>query len=136
MTQQYSIFRPLAAFAILTCAISQAHARVPATGPDTADHAPGWIGETGVASWYGAAYHGRRAADGSRFDQRQLTAAHAWLPFGTRVRVTLGNTGHSVIVVITDRLYSKRRVVDLSHSAARQLGIVDRGVATVSLSPA
>ena len=136
MTLQYSIFRPLAAFALLSCAIGQAHARVPTSGPDTADRALGWIGETGAASWYGAAYHGRRAADGSRFDQRQLTAAHPWLPFGTRVRVTLGNTGRSIIVVITDRLYSSRRVVDLSHSAARQLGIINQGVATVSLSPA
>ncbi len=94
-----------------------------------------WIGETGTASYYSDAYHGRRAADGSRFDQRLLTAAHAWLPFGTKVKVTLAGTSQSVIVTVTDRMYSDRRVVDLSTAAARQLGIMHIGVARVSLSP-
>ncbi len=109
------------------------HHRQPApsaTPPDAA-----WIGETGTASYYSNAYHGRRAADGSRFDQRLLTAAHAWLPFGTKVKVTLAGTGQSVIVTVTDRMYSDRRVVDLSAAAARELGIMRRGVARVSLTP-
>jgi rare lipoprotein A len=95
-----------------------------------------WVGEHGVASYYGPKYDGRRAADGSRFDQKALTAAHPWLPFGTKVRVTLAATGKSVVVTITDRLYSGRRVVDLSVAAAAQLGIIRRGVAEVALSPA
>jgi rare lipoprotein A len=70
---------------------------------------------------------------GSRFDQRLLTAAHAWLPFGTKIRVMLA--GRSVIVTVTDRLYSSRRVVDLSLAAARELGMIRRGVAEVSLTP-
>jgi rare lipoprotein A len=102
-----------------------------ADGPDS-----NWVGETGTASYYSNAYHGRRAADGSRFDQRLLTAAHAWLPFGTRLKVTLDGTNHSVVVTVTDRIYSARRIVDLSTSAARQLGILRSGVARVSLTPA
>jgi rare lipoprotein A len=94
-----------------------------------------WIGESGTASYYGPAYNGRRSASGIRFDQMALTAAHPWLPFGTKVRVVLAGTDRSVIVTITDRLYSSRRVVDLSVGAARQLGIVQRGVAQVSLLP-
>ncbi len=98
-----------------------------------AAHNAAWAGETGTASYYGNVYHGHRAANGSRFDQRLLTAAHAWLPFGTKIRVMLA--GRSVIVTVTDRLYSSRRVVDLSLAAARELGMIRRGVAEVSLTP-
>jgi rare lipoprotein A len=93
-----------------------------------------WLVESGVASYYGAAHQGRRTASGTRFDQNVLTAAHPWLPFGTRMRVTVGGSDRSVVVVVTDRLYSQRRIVDLS-AAARKLGIVQRGLATVSLTP-
>jgi rare lipoprotein A len=95
-----------------------------------------WVGETGTASYYSNAYHGRRAADGSRFDQKLLTAAHAWLPFGTKLKVTLDGTNQSVIVTVTDRIYSNRRIVDLSAAAARQLGMMRAGLARVSLTPA
>lgn len=99
-------------------------------------HDAEWIAETGTASYYSNAYHGRRAANGSRFDQRLLTAAHAWLPFGTKVKVTLEGTGQSVVVTVTDRIYSARRMIDLSAAAARQLGIMRAGLARVSLTPA
>ena len=92
--------------------------------------------QQGVASYYGPKQNGRRTADGSRFNQQEMTAAHPWLPFGTRIRVTLLDTGRSVIVTITDRLPSRRRVVDLSVAAARELGIIRRGVAMVALAPA
>jgi len=87
-------------------------------------------------STYSNFYHGRRAANGSRFDQRLLTAAHAWLPFGTKIRVTLPSNGQSVVVTVTDRIYSARRIIDLSVAAARELGIMHAGVAEVSLAPA
>ncbi|MBN8872076.1 MAG: septal ring lytic transglycosylase RlpA family protein [Rhodospirillales bacterium] len=96
----------------------------------------GFLGESGTASYYGPQHQGRRTAAGTRFDQAQLTAAHPWLPFGTRVRVTMAATGRSVVVVITDRLYSSRRIVDLSLAAARQLGMIQQGIATVTLAPA
>jgi rare lipoprotein A len=117
--------------ALLALVHSGAHAqRAEATTPR------GWVGETGTASYYGRANQGRRTADGGRFDENALTAAHPWLPFGSKVRVTLRRTGHSVVVTITDRLPSPRRVIDLSLAAARLLGIEHQGVGTVSLSPA
>jgi rare lipoprotein A len=119
-----------------------AHAKRPHPQPQaeqqaavTGEPAAEWSGETGVASYYGHAHEGKRTAAGTRFDMRELTAAHPWLPFGTRVRVTLAETGRSVIVVVTDRLYSSRRVVDLSLAAAQYLGMIRQGVAMVSLSP-
>jgi rare lipoprotein A len=98
-------------------------------------NAAAWVGESGTASYYSMRYDGHRSASGARFDQTGLTAAHPWLPFGTRVRVTLAGTSRTVIVTITDRLYSSRRVVDLSAAAARELGMISRGIATVTLVP-
>ena len=98
-------------------------------------HDANWTGEVGHASYYGKAHHGRRTASGDRFDQRSLTAAHPYLPFGTRVRVTNAATGRSVVVTITDRLYSRKRVVDLSVAAAQELGMIRQGVALVQLEP-
>jgi rare lipoprotein A len=95
-----------------------------------------WVGESGTASYYGSAFNGRLSADGGRFDQMALTAAHPWLPFGTKVRVTLAGTDRTVVVTITDRLYSKRRIVDLSLAAARRIGIVHQGLGKVILLPA
>ena len=104
----------------------------PASGPA----ATGWTGQTGTASYYAAPFQGRKTSSGARFDQAALTAAHSWLPFGTRIRVTLDYTGRSVVVTITDRIYSASRILDLSLAAARQLGMVRRGIAQVSLAPA
>lgn len=106
--------------------------------PPAAEHSElaGWAGETGKASYYGPAYHGHLAASGVRFDQEALTAAHPWLPFGTKVKVSLPDTGRTVVVTITDRLNCRRRIVDLSLAAARVLGMVHRGVAEVTLVPA
>jgi rare lipoprotein A len=91
--------------------------------------------QSGTASYYGRAHHGRRTASGARFDQNALTAAHATLPFGTRVRVTHQATGKSIVVVINDRLPSRNRLIDLSYGAARELGILRQGVATVVVTP-
>lgn len=99
-------------------------------------HDANWSGEVGTASYYGKAHHGRRTASGERFDQKGLTAAHPWLPFGTRIRVTHAASGRSVVVTVTDRLYSHRRVVDLSVGAAQELGMIRQGVALVQLEPA
>ena len=88
--------------------------------------------ETGIASWYGAPYHGQRSASGEIYDQEQLTAAHRTLPFGTKVRVHRLDSEVSVVVRINDRgPFVKSRVIDLSHAAAVQLGIT--GVAPVIL---
>ena len=92
-----------------------------------------WKGETGIASFYGRAFQGRRTAGGGRFNQLALTAAHPWLPLGTKVLVTVEETGRAVVVTITDRLPSGRRVIDVSLAAARALGFVGQGLAEVSL---
>lgn len=89
----------------------------------------------GIASYYGPRHNGHRTASGGRFDQTQMTGAHAWLPFGTRVLVTAIGSGRSVVVTITDRMAARRRAIDLSMGAARRLGILGRGIALVSLSP-
>jgi rare lipoprotein A len=90
--------------------------------------------ETGMASWYGAPYHGRPSASGEIYDQEKFTAAHRTLPFGARVRVRRVDTGRSVVVGINDRgPFAKSRIIDLSHAAAAALGMVDGGVAPVTL---
>lgn len=89
---------------------------------------------TGVASWYGPGFHGNRSANGEIFNQNAFTAAHRNLPFGTQVKVTNLNNGLSVTVRINDRgPYARGRIIDLSAAAARTLGIMQTGVAPVSL---
>ena len=89
----------------------------------------------GEASYYGPGFEGRKTASGERFDPGRMTAAHRTLPFGSRVRVTVPDTGRSVVVRINDRgPYHGRRVIDLSEAAARELGMHDRGTARVRLS--
>jgi rare lipoprotein A len=62
-----------------------------------------------------------------------MTAAHPWLPFGTRVLVRDEHSGREVTVTINDRLPTKGRVIDLSIGAAKVLGILHRGITKVSL---
>ncbi len=90
--------------------------------------------ETGVASWYGRPFHGRAAASGEIYDMETLTAAHPTLPFNTRVRVVNLDNKKSVEVRITDRgPYIEGRVIDLSHAAARALGMIAPGTVPVRL---
>jgi rare lipoprotein A len=98
--------------------------------------APARIGstETGIASWYGVPYDGRRAASGEIYDMRQLTAAHRRLPFQTWVEVTNLTNGKQVDVRINDRgPFVKGRIVDLSQAAARDIDMLRAGTARVRL---
>ncbi|TVQ09976.1 MAG: septal ring lytic transglycosylase RlpA family protein [Leptolyngbya sp. DLM2.Bin27] len=89
---------------------------------------------SGMASWYGPGFHGRRSASGEVFNQNALTAAHRTLPFGTHVRVTNLANGQSVVVRINDRgPFSQGRVIDLSAAAAAQIGLRARGVGRVQI---
>lgn len=82
----------------------------------------------GEASWYGPGFHGRLTANGERFDQEEMTAAHKTLPFGTRVLVRVPRTGREVVVRINDRgPYAKGRIIDLSSAAANAIGLKARG---------
>jgi rare lipoprotein A len=88
----------------------------------------------GTASYYGDRFDGRRTASGVRFDKNALTAAHRTLEFGTRVSVTNKANGRSVEVVINDRgPFVRGRTIDLSKAAAREIGMLGRGVAPVRL---
>jgi rare lipoprotein A len=99
--------------------------------------APAMLPQTGQASWYGAAHHGKRTASGSTYDQTKLTAAHRTLPFGTRVMVTNLSNGKSVEVEITDRgPYAGNRIIDLSRAAAQAIGMIESGTANVRLEAA
>lgn len=90
---------------------------------------------TGVASYYGSQFHGRRTASGARFDANGLTAAHRTLPLGTRVRVTNLSNGRSVDVLINDRgPYIRGRMIDLSRGAAKKLRMQRQGVARVKVT--
>ena len=95
-----------------------------------------YLGHTmvGMASWYGAPFHGRRSSDGSRYNKDEFTAAHLTYPFGTLVKVTNLKTSKSCVVKITDRgPYVDGRIIDLSKKAAEELGMLSSGVAKVKL---
>lgn len=90
---------------------------------------------SGMASYYGRELAGNRTASGERFDPAQLTAAHRTLPFGSLVRVTNTANGDSVVVRINDRgPFSHGRVIDVSHAAAREIGMHRSGTARVTLA--
>jgi rare lipoprotein A len=89
---------------------------------------------SGVASWYGGRWIGRKTANGEIYQAGDMTAAHKTLPFGTRVRVTDLRTGESTVVRINNRgPFIRGRVIDLSVAAASDLGIMNRGLARVKL---
>ncbi len=88
----------------------------------------------GIASYYGPGFHGKKTANGERFNMYELTAAHKTLPFNTRVRVTNLNNKKSVIVRINDRgPYKKGRIIDLSKGAAKKIDLLQTGTAKVKV---
>lgn len=88
----------------------------------------------GIASYYGKRFHGRRTANGERFNMNAMTAAHRTLPFGTRVKVTNPRNGRSVTVRINDRgPFHGNRSIDLSRAAAARIGLVHAGVGKVKM---
>jgi rare lipoprotein A len=91
----------------------------------------------GTASYYGGKlFHGKKAANGEIFNQHKLTAACNVLPLNTWIRVTNLKNGRSVILKVTDRLHPRmKRVVDLSKSAAQQLGYINAGLTKVKVEP-
>ena len=90
--------------------------------------------EDGTASWYGPGFHGKRTANGERYDMHGMTAAHKLLPFGTKVRVTNLENGKSIVVRINDRgPFSGDRVIDLTRAGAEKIGMLAKGTARVQL---
>jgi rare lipoprotein A len=87
-----------------------------------------------TASWYGPRFHGKRTANGERFNMYAMTAAHKTLPLSSYVEVTNLKNHRSIIVRINDRgPYHGKRAIDLSYAAAKQLGI--KGTGPVQITP-
>jgi rare lipoprotein A len=102
--------------------------------PSSVKPAPIGQTETGIASWYGVPYNGRRSADGEIYDMEKLTAAHRTLPFDTWVEVTNLINRKRVDVRITDRgPFVKGRIIDLSLAAAREIDLVQAGIVRVRI---
>jgi len=90
--------------------------------------------QTGVASWYGPGFHGKKTANGEKFNKNKFTAAHKTLPFNTLVKVINTENGKSVTVRINDRgPYAKDRIIDLSEAAGKKIGITKTGTAFVKI---
>jgi rare lipoprotein A len=90
--------------------------------------------QRGNASWYGPGFHGNRTANGERFDQMAMTAAHRTLPFNTHVQVRNLDNGRRLVVRINDRgPFIRGRIIDCSRGAARKLDFERAGVARVEL---
>lgn len=88
----------------------------------------------GLASYYGATFHGRRTASGERFNMHAMTAAHRNFKFGTRVKVTNLKNKRSVTVRINDRgPFARGRIIDLSYAAAKKIGMIGDGVVRVKI---
>ncbi len=120
MKSKFFVLPALLLSAALTTGLAEAHTR----------HGSG---TGGLASWYGPGFWGHRTASGERLTAGAYTAAHRYLPFGTRVRVTSRRTGRSVVVRINDRgPFARGRIIDLSSASARALGM--RGTEPVTLA--
>ncbi|MGJ3260810.1 MAG: septal ring lytic transglycosylase RlpA family protein [Rhodospirillales bacterium] len=88
--------------------------------------------ETGIASWYGAAFHGKLTANGEQYDMNALTAAHRTLPMPSFVRVTNLENGRSLVLKVNDRgPFAKGRIIDISRRGAQLLGFQNQGTARV-----
>lgn len=89
---------------------------------------------TGLASYYADRFQGRKTANGEKYDSAAFTAAHRWIPFGTTVAVTNPANDKTILVQINDRgPHNKSRIIDLSKSAAKALGVYNKGVARVKI---
>ncbi len=90
--------------------------------------------QTGIASWYGPGFHGKKTANGETFDQNELTAAHKTLQMPSLVRVTNLENGRSIVARVNDRgPFSKGRIIDMSKRSAELLGFKNQGTARVKV---
>jgi len=91
--------------------------------------------ETGVSSWYGKDFHGKKTANGEIYNMYDMTAAHKTLPIPTFIHVKNLDNGKEVVVRINDRgPFSKGRILDLSYAAAETLDMINSGTAQVKLT--
>jgi rare lipoprotein A len=136
--------RPVLAF--LVCALAfmlagcSSQKFTPASSPASSYYTPSIqtsrTTHTEVASWYGPGFAGHRTSNGEIYNPEGLTAASKTLPLGSHVRVVNPDTGRSVVVRINDRgPFVHGRSLDLSHGAARQIGLTAKGVGRVQVTP-
>jgi rare lipoprotein A len=91
--------------------------------------------ETGIASWYGEPYHGRKTASGETYNMHGFTAAHRKLPFHTWLKVRNLTNQQEVVVRINDRgPFVKGRIIDLSRRAAQEIQMIGPGTAKVRIT--
>ena len=149
MTSSRSPARALGAAVIGVClALSPGCARREAPAPAPPYTPPPGLGltapggpalgapyQTGLATWYGQSFAGKKTSNGERFDPQAMTAANRKLPFGTWVEVRRVDTGSVVRVRINDRgpWGDSRKVIDLSYRAAQLLGFVEMGAVKVEV---
>jgi rare lipoprotein A len=116
------------------CSAHKRFTRPGHAGPARGPSGTGRVFQKGVASYYAHEFHGRKTANGERYDMHALTAAHKTLPFNTRVKVVNLDNGKSVAVRINDRgPFAKNRIIDLSLGAAKRIGLIGPGSANVKL---
>ena len=90
--------------------------------------------QSGIASWYGSDFHGKKTSNGETYDMYAMTAAHKTLPLGVYVKVNNRNNGRDIVVRINDRgPFVAGRIIDLSYSAAKELRVVESGTAPVKI---
>ncbi|MBU1003471.1 MAG: septal ring lytic transglycosylase RlpA family protein [Proteobacteria bacterium] len=95
--------------------------------------ADGYV-QTGLASWYGDDFHGKKTANGEIYDMHAMTCAHKVLPMNTYVRITNRDNGKAATLRVNDRgPFVGSRIVDLSYAGAKALGVVGPGTAPVRL---
>jgi rare lipoprotein A len=91
--------------------------------------------QTGIASWYGDDFHGKKTANGEVYDMHKKNAAHTILPFNTYVKVTNLSNKKYTIVRINDRgPFAKRRIIDLSYAAAKEIDLIGPGTTQVEVT--
>ena len=96
-------------------------------------YAAGYV-ERGIASWYGEDFHGRPTSSGEIYNMYDLTAAHKLMPLGTIAKITNLENDQSVVVKINDRgPFIEGRIIDLSYSAAREIGMAEKGLSRVEI---
>ncbi len=90
--------------------------------------------QKGLASWYGKKFHGKRTSNGETYNMYAMTAAHKTLPFETHVKVKNLDNNLETVVRINDRgPFVQKRIIDLSYTAAKKLGVVGPGTARVEI---
>lgn len=90
--------------------------------------------QSGIASWYGNKFHGRRTSSGEDYDMYAMTAAHKTLPIPVFVEVTNNDNGRKAVVKVNDRgPFHEGRIIDLSYAAATRLGVAQAGTANVTI---